>query len=238
MNLSFKKIKDKVLDIVFPDDLRCLLCGGELDGQEVFCSRCLDIDIFNEGTRCMYCDAMIKDDNTVCDFCRDNHHLFEKCFCPLNYNGIVRKTVLRLKEDNAKYLAKGFAKLIYDRLADENLKIDFIVPVPSHISMIKKRGYNPALLIANELSSLMNVPVCEALVKNAKTPNQKFLNYKERFANISSTIQLVDSKTIKDKNILIVDDVITTCATVDACANLMKKAKHIYACAVARTNLF
>ncbi len=236
MKVKLKEIANKMLDVIFPVDIKCLLCGKELKNNDIFCSDCLDSDIFNEGTRCIYCDAMIKEGNLVCNFCREKHHIFEKCFCPLNYNGSVRKAILSFKEDNARYLAKPFAKLIFQRLKQENLQIDFIVPVPSHISSIKKRGYNPAYLLAEEVSKITNIPLYEALIKNAKTPNQKFLDYEERYLNIQYTMKVVGNN-VKGKSILIIDDVITTCATVDACATLLSNAKHIYACAVARTNL-
>lgn len=234
----FKKIANNALDIVFPENIKCLLCENELDNDdEIFCSQCLEQDIFNEGTRCVYCDSMIKDGNKVCDFCKNHRHLFNKCVCPLNYNPLVKRAILKFKEDNAKYLAQPFAKLIYQRLKEENITFDFIVPVPSHIKTIKKRGYNPAELLAEELSKLAKVPVYKILIKNTQTTNQKFLEYSKRFQNIQYSMSLTSKDFIKRRNILLVDDVITTCATIDACANLLVNTKNIYACAVARTNL-
>ena len=233
---NLKKYTNLALDILFPEDIKCLLCGRELDNDSMFCSHCLDLDIFNEGSRCIYCDSMVKDGNIVCTFCSENRHKFKKCVCPLNYNFLVRQAILKFKDDNAQYLARPFAKLVYERIKQENWQIDFIVPVPSYKKAIKKRGYNPALLLANELSSLMNVPVYQVLSKNVPSPNQKFMDYTSRYKNLQYTMRLESKDFIKDKNILIVDDVITTGATIDACANLFGKAKAIYGCGVARTN--
>lgn len=234
---SIKKIANKTLDLLFPDNIRCLICGSELDDEGMFCSHCSDINIYNEGKRCAFCDCMIKDENQVCNFCRDRKHLFKECVCPLNYNPIVRQTILKFKDDNAKYLAKPFAKLMYERLKQTDWKIDYLVSVPSHKNMIKKRGYNPAELLAEELSILTRLPVYNVLVKNAPSPNQKFMDYENRFKNIQYTMALTSKDFIKGKNILLVDDVITTCATIDACANLLVGAKNIYACGVARRNI-
>ena len=82
------------------------------------------------------------------------------------------------------------------------------------------------------------MPVVESLKKNFDTKAQKELNYNERLKNIQNIFSVINKKEIKDKNILLVDDIITTCATVNACAKeLSKYAYSISACAVARNKL-
>lgn len=235
---KLKKITNKVLDIIFPNDFKCLLCGKDLpDDSSNICSECLQSDIFNEGNRCIKCDTMIKEGNIICDHCKSQKRFFEKCVCPLNYNNIVKIAILKFKDDNARYLVTPFAKLIIERLEKENFQFDIIVPVPSHPKTIKRRGYNPPLLLAKEIGKLLKKPVVEALTKNDLTSKQKRLNFEERQTNLRDSMTLVDKSAIKGKNILIVDDIITTCATINTCSSLLKGAKKIYACAVARTNL-
>ncbi len=235
---KIKKFTNKVLDIVFPNDFKCILCGKDLpDDSSIFCSECMQSDIFNEGNRCIKCDTMIKEGNIICDHCKSQKRYFEKCVAPLNYNNIVKAAILKFKDDNARYLITPFAKLMIERLKQENFQFDIIVPVPSHPKTIRRRGYNPPFLLAKEIGKLLNKPVVKALNKNLLTSKQKRLDFEERQTNLRDSMTLVDKTLIKGKNILIVDDIITTCATINTCASLLKGAKKIYACGVARTNL-
>lgn len=241
---NFKNLWNKILDIIFPDNFKCILCGKELSNDGYFCDECLyekDNAIFNLGNRCEICDTQILPENKICDNCKDrkSHRnlYFKKCFCPLNYQGRVRSAILKLKEDNAKYLVKPFAELIFNRLKNENLQLDIITFVPSHKKTIRRRGYNQAKLLAEYLATMLKIPCKELLEKNVYTKKQKKLDYNSRQENIKNSMRLINKEIIKGKNILIVDDVITTCATINTCASLMPKAKNIYAVAIARRNL-
>lgn len=239
MNFKEKclKLKNSILEAIFPSNFSCILCDNEMPDDSLICEECRKEQIFNVGNKCCKCDTIVKEGNIICDNCKENKRFFEKCFCPLIYDGNVRKAILKFKSDRAKYFAKPFAKLIYERILQENIDIDFIVPVPSHIKTIKKRGYNPAFVIAEELSLLMNKPVCDILEKNILSSSQKTLTFVERQTNLENCMVLKDKTIVKNKNILIVDDVITTCATINACASLLHRANKIYAVAVARTQL-
>lgn len=237
-------LKNSIFDKLFPNNIKCILCGRDLNTENSICDYCMKEDIFNTGNRCIFCDARIKDGNKICDHCKEKtktiasrKRYFSKCFCPLNYKDKVRIAILKLKSDGAKYLAPHFAKLIYQRLQEEKLNFDIIVPVPSHPKTIKKRGYNPAEILAIELGKLYNKPVENILIKNVLTPNQKFLDYNERQENLKDSITIQNNSILTNKTILLVDDVITTCATINTCASLMKKAKKIYACSIARNQL-
>ena len=226
------KFKDKVLDLIFPNDIKCIFCDRDIPKGD-YCQHCSE-SIFNLGTRCEKCDTPIKDGNVICDHCKREKRAFEKAVCPLRYDGDVRRAILKLKDDSAKYLAKPFAKLMFERLEKDNIEFDIIVPVPSHPKTIKRRGYNPALLLAKELALLSGKPVEDVLVKTVLTKNQKLLDYQSRQTNLENSLTISDPKTIKHKTVLIIDDIITTCATIEACASLMHKAKRVYACALAR----
>lgn len=238
--LNFKEkfiyFKDKIFDALFPDNFTCIFCEGEISSGHI-CDNCLKENIFNEGNRCQICDSPIKDGNIVCDHCKKYTRYYEKCISPFVYDGNVRKSILKFKSDGAKYLAKYFAKFIYERLIIENIDFDVIVPVPSHKKTIKERGYNPAKVLAEELSKLSGKPCTDALYKTFQTQKQKLLNFEQRQSNLENSITLFDKTAVNNKNVLIVDDIITTSATINTCAKLMTKAKTIYACSIARRKL-
>ena len=232
-----KKFTNKALDLIYPNDFRCILCGNDLfKDNTYFCNDCQLDDIFNDGNRCVKCDCRIKENNIICDHCKSYRRYFLKCVCPLNYNNRVKSAMVKFKDDNGRYLAQPFSQLVIDRLKQEKFDFDIIVPVPSHPKTIRKRGYNPALILAEIIGKAFKKPVVDVLVKNVLAPKQKFLSYEERQDNLRDSMILFDKRPIKDKKILIVDDVVTTCATINICAGLLVGAKEIYACGVARTN--
>ncbi len=233
-----KKTKKFTLNILFPEKIKCIFCGADIDNFETrpYCDDCAKEDFFNVGNRCMFCDVKIKKHNIVCDFCGHNRKKFERAFCPLIYKDEAKNSLLRFKSDNARYLAYPFAKLIYKRIQEENIDIDIIIPVPMHEKSRRRRGYNQAELLAVELAKLMN---CETksnvVIKEKQTKDQKALNYRDRLKNLTNCFRLKDKEAIRNKNVLIIDDILTTGATMNEVAMTMQPyALHIYAAAVAR----
>ena len=200
--MSFKqKIKvffNKVGDLVFPEDTSCIFCGREIPSPCI-CDKCKENGSFNNSTTCIICDTPIKEGNIICDFCKSKPKSFNKCLCPFIYDGDVRKSILKFKSDGAKYLAKYYAKFMYDKLKENKVEFDVIVPVPSHSKTIKMRGYNPAKVLSDEISKLCSIPVVEALYKTAQTTNQKYLNFEERQNNLENSTTLLDKSAIKNK---------------------------------------
>ncbi len=236
------KVKDKFLDLIFPNDIKCIFCETDiLDfDKKPYCEKCEKSHILNDGNRCMFCDVQILDGNKVCDFCASTHKDFEKAVCPFVYKNQVRSAILNLKENNARWIVPTFAKLMCQRLKEENIDFDYIIPVPVHEKTRKRRGYNQSKLLADEIAKIMNKPVADDLIIKFKlTKSQKELNYTERQKNLEGSFTLTDKNFVKGKSFLIVDDVITTCATVNTCAKILKKAKSkaVYVTAIARNPL-
>lgn len=234
------KTKDKLCDILYPNGLKCIFCGRDILNFEdrPYCDQCAKLELINIGHKCQRCDMKIKEGNIVCDFCGIRSKCFDQAFCPLNYEGYAKNSILKFKNDNARYLAKPFAKLIYQRLKENNIKIDIILAVPIHEKTRKKRGYNQSELLARELSVLLNRPYLPILEKNKQTQDQKKLPYRERLTNVEQCFVLKDKSAVKGKNVLIVDDVMTTCATLNEISKLLVSyADMIYVAAIARDNL-
>ena len=230
------KIKDIISDAIFPESYSCIFCGQDLDEKDYICKYCYRQGIFNEGNKCIKCDSLINEGNIICDHCKSHKRHFDRLFCPFKYEGVVRKAILKFKSDGAKYLAEPFAHFIYEKLVIEEVDFDVIIPVPSEKRKIKERGYNPAKVLADEIGKLSKKPVLDILYKTKKTKNQKMLDYNDRQTNLKDSIVISDRKLIKNKSVLIVDDIITTCATIETCSQVLKNAKNIYGCAIARSN--
>ncbi len=141
--------------------------------------------------------------------------------------GIIKKSILNYKYNNSKYLAKGYAIILSKLL--RNLDIDLITFVPMNKN--EKRCFNHSKLLAEELSKLLKIPCVELLKKVKDTKAQKSLAFKERRENVKNAFALI--KSVKNKKVLIVDDIASTCSTLDACAEKLKSCV-VYAVVIAR----
>ena len=235
-----KKFLKRILNLFFPRKLKCIFCGDDVPNFEndPICKNCKHAEIFNDSKqRCKICDESITGKNEYCDNCKSHTRYFDKATCPFIYTGQVKRAILKFKSDNAKYLAYPMANLIAKRLKSENmLDFDIIIPVPLSKDSFKKRGYNQAELLANELSKILQKPILTNIVtKEKETTHQKELGYSDRQKNLKGAFKLKNTKEIKDKNILIVDDILTTGATVSTISKLMyKHANKIYIATFAR----
>lgn len=106
----------------------------------------------------------------------------------------------------------------------EFLEASLLVPVPIHPSKKKQRGFNQALLLADGLGKLAQLPCKELLARKVKTKSQTSLGKKERLENIKNVFECCDKKAVKGQAVILVDDVCTTTATLEECAKVLKRA--------------
>ena len=236
-----KKFMNKIVQFIdkllFPDNIKCLFCGRDVPDFESkpFCEECEGLIEFNNGNRCIICDEPIDNEATVCDVCQKKKRFFKKAFCPFVYGGIVRNAILGYKSSNHRYKAKAFAKYIATRIKESGTQIDFVTYIPLTKKKEKQRSFNQSKLLAKEVAKILNVDVLNIFEKVKDASAQKFASYKERQENMIGTYKLLPMKLNKNKNYLIVDDIITTGATVNYCAGLIhKKVQNVYVCAIAR----
>jgi len=138
---------------------------------------------------------------------------------PFVFEGTIRRVVHELKYRQIRTLATPLAALLYDYLQNYPLPADTIIPVPLHSKRLRERGYNQSALIAKCLGKLAKLPVStKSLVRTRHTsPQVGTATAAERRRNITGAFAPADSS-LSGKNILLIDDVATTGATLDACA--------------------
>lgn len=207
----------------------CLACRREIpDGTEFsLCRECFDsIEKFGENI-CNICGDKILKGNLVCDRCKNMKFSFDESRSFSVYEDVASKLVKRFKYSKKKYYAKYLAKLmaLNKSYFDD---IDFITFVPIGVKRLKERGFNQAEEIAVELGRLTQIPVVCTLEKIGNEKHQAGLSQKERQENLSGTFKLVDGadKIVKDKKVLLVDDVFTTGATLSECSKILKSDKR------------
>ena len=209
------------LNFFFPS--RCPVCNERSDdhSHNPLCFRCWSAITKYEGPACAICGLPTVSPYTkICGECLDNKPPFDKIRYFGIYEGPLKESIHLLKFQGVKRLSIPLAGLIYSLLTD---KYDAIIPVPLHTSKLREREFNQTALLGHHLSKALSSPLLmNALCKNHETKLQTDVSGKERRDNLSGAFSA--SKEISGASILLVDDVITTGATVAECSKVLKKA--------------
>jgi len=148
----------------------------------------------------------------------------------------LQQIIHALKYKKQFKLGVFLGELIAEGIKTKDWQIDLIIPVPIHHLKKAERGYNQSDYLAKGLSKSLNIPYSGKAIKRTKyTESQTKLKMKERALNVSNAFKVRQHKKVNGKNILIVDDVCTTGATLLECGIALYKtgAKSVYACSVA-----
>ena len=152
---------------------------------------------------------------------------FDYCINMLKYESIIREKIIDYKFNERTYLYKTFAKII---LKDEKIcrflkeRCDIIIPIPMHKYKKRLRGYNQTELIAKELSNTLKIPInTKILIKKKNNKTQSTLTKSERTKNVKGAFEALDIENIKNKEILLFDDIYTTGNTLNECSKILKK---------------
>lgn len=216
-----------LLDIFFPPNFTCDICGKEIFSGDNLCDGCRGTVTLNNKFTCPVCGRKTLT-LQLCLECKANPPLFDMAASPLVYSEGVQKLILKFKKGQP-YLKEYFGRLMKAKCA-VFADAEAICYVPMTRSTERNRGYNQAYLLAKELSKQLNIPLIKnAVAKVKKSPSQKSLTRKERTENLKSCFK-ADKSVVGGKIFILVDDVLTTGATADAvCGELKKRgAKKVY----------
>lgn len=220
------KIKDKILDTLFPE-YSCYVCGRELMiPDNHICERCLKSMKTISGNICKKCGMPLPEGNSYCDTCKSREYAFDTARACYHYNETSGKIVMDLKYNKKKFVVPFIATEMLLRLDDFGVMPDIIIPVPISKRRYKERGFNQAELIADEMSEITGgrVLVESALVeKVVDSIPQARLKGKERLNNLTRAFKLTTRKSLRGKNVLIIDDVYTTGSTVNEVAKVLRR---------------
>jgi len=153
------------------------------------------------------------------------------------YEGPIQKAIQDIKYHRNFGLAATFGKILAGFLDKLRWPVDIVIPVPLNTIRLKERGYNQARLLAKPIAYKHHIPLrSEALQRTRNTATQVGLSRKQRIENVNNAF-VVDSAKTAGYNVLVVDDVVTTGATMNACAEALKKGKasKVFGIAVARS---
>lgn len=233
-----------LLNLVLPS--RCAYCGKVIEAENALCPACFEKINFISAPYCSICGMpfetekqVYKTSALICPDCARQKRKTRFNRSAVLYDDFSKKAVLAFKFQDKCYLAKIFAKWL--KLAGNDIfkaGVDLMIPVPLSYRRLFKRGYNQSVLLARELSKLTGVEIdVTSLVKVKNTKAQSTLLGKSRLKNIKNAFEVKKPDKIKNKRIVLIDDVMTTGATLSECAKVLLKAgaKSVDTLTVART---
>jgi len=197
-SMDLLKLIDSLFAILFPP--RCLICRKT--GDEALCPNCISkikrIPCQNDEARSVGV-----------------------------YEGVLRTAIKKLKFKSKKKLARPLAFLLVEYLNNwaPSETIDYIVSVPLSKKRLRSRGFNQVDLLADVVSGELNIPFASDLLLRTKETKPQFeLKREERFKNLKGAFEVSNTGNVKGKNILLLDDILTTGSTVSECAKVLKEA--------------
>lgn len=232
------QIKQNLINSLYPKHIKCIYCGNELENKNAYdiCESCFQNLPFIKTNFCTRCGLKFeKDGSGICLNCKANNFSFDFARSAVNFDNLVVPVIHKLKYARYKFLAEPLAYLLYDTFIIQSWKVDAICYVPLHPTREKERGYNQSRELSLHLSRLADIPIVHDIVRTRDTPTQTKLSRRERQENVKNSFKVLNSKNIKNSNILLIDDVFTTGSTSNEISKTLKKsgANKVYVLTVA-----
>ena len=243
MKKFVSKLKDSILNLMFPEDIKCFFCLNELNenSENNTCEKCLNNLPFIHNP-CIRCGVnMDKENMPLCMLCKTHNYHFIQARSPFVYDGKPLEVVHKLKYNNMKYLSKHMVKYMGETYGKWGVFADFVTSVPMFKDKEKQRGYNQSTMLAKDFCKLVGLNFLECYVKTKNTESQTTLKVNERFENVKDIFEIIPEvkEQIAGKTILIRDDGITTGATVNEISRVLLEAgaKECFALSFAHASL-
>ncbi len=247
---SIIKIYNFLLKLILPT--RCVSCDITLDDDAGLCQKCWNKIHFISGIICVKCGYPLEFDlsdgknNMLCGKCLTHKTSFDSARSVCSYGDITGKFIGRLKYGDNLHIAKFIAKSMLPTFLQHYPDCTIICPVPMHKTALKKRTFNQSALIIVMLIKMLKKHniiikyIPDLLQKIKITQKQNKLTRKQRLENVKGSFAVNIKYNIRKQKIIILDDVITTGATVNECAKMFKKydkTAKVHIISYARTTL-
>ncbi|GAB7023256.1 phosphoribosyltransferase family protein [Salidesulfovibrio brasiliensis] len=203
---------------------RCALCANQV-AQSTLCPECLHDLRPRTGGFCPECGSLTANEDeppTTCAMCRIKPPRWTRLHFHGAYEGRLRDMILRFKFARGIELTRLFADMLTKAYEQSGGLADVVVPVPLHGSRLRWRGFNQSLMLAGDVGKRLGLPVArEGLARTRRTRPQTELAPRDRRENIRGAFSMDNG--LKGKRVLLVDDVLTTGATLDECSRTLRR---------------
>jgi len=229
--LHFGSATRLALDCLFPR--LCVGCGRI---GSYLCDRCQRRLEHLYGPLCPRC-GQPQPSGMLCTSCVSFGSDISAIRSVFRFDGVIRRAIIDLKYHNLRAIVPTLSVFMAARLSDEDFAADLIVPVPLHPKRLRHRGYNQSALLAKELGVLQQIAVAECALARIRDSDSQVhsRDAESRRRNVVGAFACTDA-TVSGKRILVVDDVCTTGATLEACATALRAAgsSEVWGLTVAR----
>jgi ComF family protein len=199
-------------------------CVGCSDEGSVLCNDCTEANVVQFGERCGYCSVLSSKSKT-CSNCLKKG-LPSHIWITTTYDGLISELVRNYKFDHQRHIADELAKQMagtYLQIAPKQTQEQLIVPVPTATKRVRERGFDHAVLLAEEIAQELNLP-CARLLGRLGQVSQVGRHRNLRLTQLDGVYYTRHSSQLKGKSIMLVDDVMTTGATLISATKALKTA--------------
>lgn len=217
-----------LLDLVLPP--RCLACGVTVEGAGTVCPPCWRGLTFIAAPQCERCGlpfTIPSEPGTLCGACVGHPPAYRRARAALAYDDASRPLLLTFKHSDATHAAAAFAGWMRRAAAELTAEADVLAAVPLHRRRLMRRRYNQAALLALALAKRSGRPAAvDLLVRHRPTPSQKGADRAARRRNVRGAFAVRPGRAalVEGRTVLLIDDVLTTGATVEECARVLQRA--------------
>lgn len=238
----FQQISVSLLDLFFPK--RCAGCRETWlsDHEGFWCEECLNRLLWIQPPLCPRCGRPFpkspSSPNHLCGECLSDTFFFDSARSANIYSGVVRERIHQFKFGKQLHWGVALAELAAMAFQKQPFpSAEVILPVPLHTKRLRERGFNQSGLISGVLGRKLNLPVhYDVLIRTHWTKPQTRLSREERLENVKNAFDVSKPSVIKNRSVLLLDDVFTTGTTLNECAKVLKSggAAQVHALTVAR----
>lgn len=228
----FRRLIQGLTEIVYPKT--CLSCKKKLsiEAKDIFvCPQCWVKIKKNLPPFCISCGRQLQKrwlSKNICPACQKKNLHFDRAFSPCAYDGVIKELIHKFKYGGKDRLGRHLSRLMTEFIKEYDLPMDFIdciIPIPLHKTRLREREFNQAQILSRSVAEEFKKDVLvDAVERYRHTKTQTDLEIHERADNVKDSFRVTDSGAVKGKNVLLIDDVLTTGATSSEVASALKKA--------------
>lgn len=216
-----------ILSLIYPP--RCQMCGKSLPvfDRRVLCEICYNNIKLNTGPFCKRCGKFYSYEDCICESCKVGTYYFDRSYSACVYDGVIRECIHNFKYNGGLSLERLFKNLMIE-FAEKHIdmrRYNWLIPVPLHRVKYKERTFNQSAILAAYLSKRFKIAMLKNnLLRTRLGKPQMMLPKNKRLEGIKDSFKIKNPSLLKDKSVLLIDDVFTTGATVNECSKVLKAA--------------
>jgi competence protein ComFC len=224
-----KKFFRGLVDILYPKT--CLSCKNRLVAESFICPGCASKIRKNIPPFCARCGRHLEKNNlnkNICPACLKTPLHFDRAFSPCIYEGVIQDLIHQFKYNNKQFLGPVLARLINEFIQEYSMSLDFIdqiIPMPLYSTRMREREFNQSEILSRHVAKELKKDVLSGLlIRSRNTFSQTGLKNNQRLENVKGSFKVTNKELVVGKNVLLIDDVLTTGATASEAALTLKNA--------------